>query len=127
MAEQYIYYFEKLQVWKDSRSLVKMVYDVSRTFPTFEKQGLASQIQRAVVSVSSNIAEGMSRSSEKEQLHFLEIAYSSLMEVLCQLNLAFDLAYIDEKTLNDVRVLLNTTSKELTALVRTIKQRYSNS
>lgn len=123
MAEDYLYYFEKLQVWKDSRSLVKLVYDLTRSFPAFERQGLASQIQRAVVSVSSNIAEGMSRGSEKDQLHFLEFSYSSLMEVLCQLNLAFDLQYIDESSLMNARSLLNTTSKELNALVRSIKKR----
>ena len=75
------YRFEKLDIWKLSRELVVAVYALTRGFPLEEKYALCSQIQRAVISVPSNIAEGMSRNSIKEQLRFIEIAYGSLMEV----------------------------------------------
>ena len=90
----YIYGFEKLKVWQFARAFVKDIYVLSNKFSSTEKYGLVSQIQRAAVSVSSNIAEGTSRTSLKEQLHFVEIAYGSLMETYSQICLAFDLEYI---------------------------------
>ena len=88
------YHFEKLNVWKESRQLVLSVYKLQKDFPSFEKYGLGDQIRRAVISVSSNIVEGNARYSLKEQAHFIEIAIGSLMEVCCQLILAYDLEYI---------------------------------
>lgn len=67
--------FEKLDVWKLSRNFSINIYEISRNFPEGEKYGLTSQIRRAVVSVSSNIAEGSARSSGVEQSRFTEIAY----------------------------------------------------
>jgi four helix bundle protein len=74
---EYIYSFEKLDVWQEARKLVKEIYIVSDLFPTSEKFGLTNQIRRASVSVVSNIAEGVSRFSPKEQIRFIEIAYGS--------------------------------------------------
>lgn len=88
--------FEKLIVYQKSRLLVKDTYGILQAFPTFEKYGLCDQMRRASVSVPSNIVEGMSRNSIKEQLHFIEIAYASLMELFCQYQLAVDLCYIEE-------------------------------
>ena len=65
------YSFENLDVWKYSRQLVKQVYNIQSAFLSFERYGLGVQIRRAVVSLSSNIAEGNARSSIKEQVHFL--------------------------------------------------------
>lgn len=72
--------FEKLQVWQLSRALVKDVYAVLEKFPQTEKYALCSQIRRAIVSVPSNLAEGSSRFSNREKLHYIEIAFGSLME-----------------------------------------------
>lgn len=80
----YISSFEKLQVWNDARGLVKQVYTLTEQFPITEKYGLVSQMRRAVVSVVSNIAEGSGRSSQKDQAHFYQIAFSSLIELLNQ-------------------------------------------
>ena len=91
-----MYNFEKLEVWHVSRDLVKMVYLLLRQFPTEERFALCDQIRRAVISIPSNIAEGDSRISPKEQMHFFEIAYGSLMEVYCQLHLAIDLGYLSK-------------------------------
>ena len=80
--------FEKLQAWQKSRKLSKEIYGITRAFPQTEQFGLVSQMRRAAVSVSSNLAEGMSRSTAREQIRFVEIAYGSLMEVFCQVVLA---------------------------------------
>ena len=74
------YSFEKLNVWQEARTLVVDVYHLLDSFPQIEKYALCDQIRRAITSVPSNIAEGSGRSSLKEQMHFLEISYGSLME-----------------------------------------------
>ncbi|MCB5280138.1 MAG: four helix bundle protein [Candidatus Cloacimonetes bacterium] len=73
------YGFEKLSVWQDSRKLVKQVYCLTRGLPKEENLGLSSQIQRAAISVSSNFAEGASRTGTKDQGHFYQTANASLM------------------------------------------------
>ena len=99
----YTYSFEKLDVWKLSRKLVKVIYTISSEFPDEEKFGLANQIRRAAVSISSNLAEGTSRNSSKDKAHFSQIAYSSLMELLNQLIICVDLGYLIEKKLIGLR------------------------
>lgn len=91
--------FEKLVLWQKSRQFVMDVYNICKQFPDEERFGLTMQVKRAVVSVSSNIAEGAGRFSQKEKLHFLSIAYGSLTEVCCQLTLACDLGFINNKQL----------------------------
>lgn len=80
--------FEKLDVWTKSIDMADAVYRITREFPDFEKFGLANQLRRAAVSVSSNIAEGSSRSSNRDYARFIEIAYGSMMEVVSQLHIA---------------------------------------
>ena len=79
-----MYAFENLNAWKESRKLVVAVYQLLDQFPKFENYALCDQIRRAIVSVPSNIAEGSGRVSSKEQLHFYEISYGSLMEAYDQ-------------------------------------------
>ncbi len=95
--------FEKLEVWQLSRTLAVVIYKISNNFPKEEKYGLSSQIRRAIISVSSNIAEGSSRQSGIEQARYTEIAYGSLLEVLNQLILASDLEYISVKEVESLR------------------------
>ena len=87
--------FRDLNAYKESKVLVKMTYQLLKKFPSEEKYALCEQIRRAVISVTSNIAEGTVRISVREQMHFLEISYGSLMEVLSQMDIALDLGYID--------------------------------
>ena len=87
--------FRDLDAYKESKVLVKMTYQLLKKFPSEEKYALCEQIRRAVISVTSNIAEGTGRISVREQMHFLEISYGSLMEVLSQMDIALDLGYID--------------------------------
>tara|TARA_R110002072_G_scaffold85317_7_gene193416 strand:+ start:992 stop:1354 length:363 start_codon:yes stop_codon:yes gene_type:complete len=91
-----IYSFEKLNVWKESLELVTSIYKITNNFPREEKFGLISQIRRATVSVSSNLAEGTSRKTNKDKAHFTTISFSSAMEVLNQLIISKELDYISE-------------------------------
>ncbi|WP_248656789.1 four helix bundle protein [Fibrobacter succinogenes] len=92
------------------------VYRLCRTFPDYERFALTSQIRRAAVSVTSNIAEGMSRSSDREVVHFLEISYGSLMEVQSQLEVAQLLNYISKDSLDDVDPKTEEIAKMLSGL-----------
>ena len=73
--------FEKLEVWQEARKINQVIYRLTRKFPREELFAMTSQIRRASISVSSNIAEGSGRNSDKDFAHFLEQAYGSLMEV----------------------------------------------
>ena len=99
----YLFNFEKLEVWKKSRTLAKEVYLTTKEFPDEEKYGLVSQLRRAIISVWSNVSEGASRSSKKDQKHFYEIAFSSLMETMNQLIISHDLDYISSDKLDAFR------------------------
>jgi len=90
MAESHQFPFEKLRVWQEARGWVKTVYGLSRLLPESEKFGMTSQLNRAAVSVPTNLAEGASRISKKDQAHFTHLAYSSLMECMNLLILAND-------------------------------------
>jgi four helix bundle protein len=117
----YTYGFEKLDIWQLSRQLVKNIYQLTKTFPNEEKFGLTSQLRRAAISISSNIAEGNTRSSKKDKAHFLEIAYSSLMEVLNQLILAVDLEFIKKEDLLPLRELINEISNKTNSLRKNLR------
>ncbi len=100
---EHIFAFEKLKVWEEVRILIKSIYLLTRIYPDDERFGLVSQMRRAIISVSSNLAEGTSRTGSKDQAHFYQLSYSSLMEVLSQLNLSKDLQYIGDAEYNEAR------------------------
>ena len=89
-----IFCYRKLVVYQKSKELVKRTYKLVERFPSKENFALCSQLRRASVSVTSNIAEGISRFNNKEKRHFIEIAYGSLMEVSSQFEIAEELGYI---------------------------------
>ena len=91
-----IYSFEKLDVWQESIVLVKTIYALTASFPSAEKFGLSSQLRRASISISSNLAEGTSRITAKDKAHFTTISFSSAMEALNQLIISKDLGFISE-------------------------------
>lgn len=88
--------FEKLKAWQKAVDLADAVYTATRAFPQDERFGLTSQMRRASVSISSNIAEGSGRSSDKDFAHFIEIAYGSLMEVISQTQLAYNQSFLQQ-------------------------------
>ena len=92
--------FKKLEIWNRSRSLVKEIYLLTKFYPKEELYGLTSQLRRAAISIPSNIAEGVSRSTDPQIVHFLDISIASSCEVETQLYLSFDLDYISEFDLN---------------------------
>ena len=111
-----IYSFEKPNVWQEAKKLVVDVYNLLDAFPKFEKYALCDQIRRAVVSVPSNIAEGSGRKSLKEQIHFLEISYGSLMETYNQLLIAIDLTYISEESVENIKPRIDSVAKMINGL-----------
>jgi len=114
--ENYQYSFEKLDVWKISRVFNVKIYNLTNKFPSHEKFGLVAQIRRAAVSIISNIAEGSSRSSLKEQFRFTEIAYGSALEIYCQMLVSLDLKYITETEFNEIDLSLKEITNKLFAL-----------
>ena len=88
------FYFKKLDVYNYSKELVKYIYLLLKKFPKEEEYALCNQLRRAVISVPSNIAEGFGRTSSKEKIHFIDIAYGSLMEVECQIEISAELGYV---------------------------------
>ncbi|MCQ2284205.1 MAG: four helix bundle protein [Bacteroidales bacterium] len=108
--------FERLKVWQLSKEYVMTSYDLLKQFPDYEKFGLCNQIRRAVISIPSNIAEGSGRMSIKEQLHFISIAYGSLMEVYCQFSISKDLSYITDDEFKIIKAQTTSISKMLNAL-----------
>ena len=86
--------FEKLDVWQKSIAFSKVIYELTSRFPGDERFGLTSQLRRASVSISSNIAEGSGRKGDTEFIRFLDIAYGSVLEVVSQLHLSRSLTIL---------------------------------
>lgn len=111
-----VYSFEKLNAWQEAKKLVVDVYHLLDNFPQIEKYALCDQIRRAITSVPSNIAEGSGRRSLKEQIHFLEISYGSLMETYNQLLIAIELTYITEESVEAIKPRIDDVAKMINGL-----------
>lgn len=111
-----------LIVYQKAKQLVIDVYKLLEQFPDFERFALCGQLRRAVVSIPSNIAEGMGRVSNKDQAHFLNIAYASVMETYAQLDIAHDLGYITDDIFNKLENEVEEVSKMISVMasLRTI-------
>ena len=109
----YIYPFEKLNVWQNARELTKELYTITANFPADERFGLVSQMRRSAISISSNIAEGSSRKTEKDQAHFYTTAISSLVELVNQLILSVDLGFLQEEKYIEMREKIELISNQL--------------
>ena len=90
--------FQDLDAWREAHVLVLQMYQETKTFPPDERFGLVSQMRRAVVSVTSNIAEGFSRLSYKEKVRFYYIAHSSLTDIQNQLIISRDVGFLSEES-----------------------------
>ena len=95
--------FKKLNIWLKSTEFVTEIYKVTNTFPNHECFGLISQLQRAAVSIPTNIAEGSAKSSNKDFARFLEISLGSTFELETELLVSFNLAYIDLGNYNQMQ------------------------
>ena len=119
----YAFNFEKLEAWNKSRHLTKKIYQTTKSFPNDEKYGIIGQIRRAVISVCSNLAEGSSRRTRKDQYHFYNIAFSSLMETLNQLIICNDLEYLDNNILKEFRGDIHTISLMINNLTKYTREK----
>ena len=107
-------FYKNLKIYQSSKVVVEDIYRLMKKFPAEERYALCDQLRRAVISVPSNIVEGLSRTSNKEKHNFLNIAYGSLMEALCQLDISADLGYITIEELKHIE----TESVELVRMMK---------
>ena len=117
------FYYRKLLVYQQAMELLTDVYDLTKKFPPQELYGLTNQIQRAAISIPSNIAEGMGRFSFKERIHFIEISNGSLMEVMCQLEIAHRLGYITTEELQMQETNIATIAKMMIGLRKNLEEK----
>ena len=115
----YLFSFEKLTVWIDSKELIKLIYLVTQNFPEEEKFGLINQLRRASISVASNLAEGTSRKTNKDKAHYTTMSYSSLMEVLNQIIISKELNIIIDEDYKIIRESIEKIANKLNALRKT--------
>ena len=110
--------YRKLVAYVRASEVRHHVYTLLKSFPKEEQFALSNQMRRAAVSITSNIAEGMTRYSAKDKIHFLEIAFGSLMEIMSQLEVAFDEGYISEQEFKDMETLIAETARVISGLQR---------
>ena len=104
-----------------------MIYKLLRKFPTEERFALCDQLRRAAISITSNIAEGMGRFSDKEKIHFLEIAFGSLYETMSQIELALVFNYITQEEFDDLEKNVVEIAKMLSGLRNSIMSKNATS
>lgn len=114
--------FRQYKVWQDAVSFATLVYQTTSQMPWFEKKGLCDQLQRAVVSISSNIAEGAGRPSDADFAHFLDQALGSAYEVETQLIISRNVGYITPEQETALIAENQRIQKQLIALIRNIRQ-----
>lgn len=115
--------FTDLKTWQEGHRLVLMIYETTRNFPKEEQFGLVSQLRRAAVSITSNIAEGFSRQSFKEKIQFYSIALGSLTELQNQLLVARDVKYINEVSFDKIAKQTVAVSKITNGLIKSSMSR----
>ncbi|TPE45182.1 four helix bundle protein [Pontibacter mangrovi] len=115
--------FKDLKIWQRSMELAKVVYETTAAFPGNEKYGLTSQINRAAVSIPSNIAEGAGRSSSKEFSQFLSIALGSAFELETQLILANSFGLVKEAQLKQLLSQLEQIQKMINSFKKTVSKK----
>jgi len=115
---QKIISFTDLNAWKEGHKFVLMIYKLTASFPAKEKFGLASQMERAVISYTSNVAEGFTRLGKKEKINFYYMAKSSLTELQNQLLVCRDLRYINKENFNLIWNQTTTVHKLITGLIK---------
>ncbi|MFN0728021.1 four helix bundle protein [Polaribacter gochangensis] len=118
--------FRKLDVWNDARFLVKEVYIITSKLPSSEKFGLISQINRCVISIPANIAEGSAKDSQKDFIRFLQFSLGSAYELESHLILCSDLNFIEEKELNLTIDKIQILQRRISSLINTINLNFNH-
>ena len=114
--------FRNYPVWQQAVEYATKIYKITSDMPYFEKKGLCDQLQRAAVSISSNIAEGSARTSDSEFAHFLDIALGSAYEVETQLLISKNVGYINLNIYNKLLEELMSIEKQLAGFIKTIRK-----
>lgn len=114
--------FREYRIWKEAVAFATKVYSVTNEMPWFEKKGLCDQLQRAAVSISSNIAEGCARPSDNDFAHFLDVALGSCYEVETQLIIAKNVGYIQENLFNELLNDLKNIEKQVSGLISKVRR-----
>jgi four helix bundle protein len=116
------FYFQNLEVYQLGKEIVKDNYQITKTFPHDEKFCLINQMNRAAVSVPSNIAEGVARNTGKDKVHFLNISFASLMELFSQAEVSRDLGYISDDQLNEFTGKVKTCAIKISNYVQFVEK-----
>ena len=122
MTKNGYFRFEKLEVWKDAREFVLLVYKVTSGFPSTERFGLVDQIRRAAVSIALNIAEGSTKGSDADFRRFLKMAQGSVNEVVTGFYLAIDLKFIKQDQFDNLYDSALKVNAKLNALIKSISR-----
>jgi four helix bundle protein len=115
--------FRDLLIWQKSMNLVTEIYQLTNSSPKEEIYGLSSQIRRSAISIPSNIAEGYGRDGNSDYLRFLNISISSLFEIQTQLEISYNLKYINQIQFNKTNGESREIERMLSAFIRKIKDR----
>ena len=117
------FYYRKLDVYNISEQFAIQVYQLLRGYPEYKKYALCDQMRRAVISIPSNIAEEAGRMALKERVHFYDIAYGSLTETLCQLEISKELNYINDEQFSLMEGTASRISMTLIALKKSLQDK----
>jgi len=120
------FFYKKVEAYKKAKEFTKQVYCLLRKFPAYEQYALSDQLRRAVISIPSNIAEGMGRMAIKERIHFLEISYASLTEVTCQMDIAESLGYITQEDLTQIENSATEIGRIMSGLRKSLTDKLDN-
>jgi four helix bundle protein len=113
--------YRKIKVYGLAQDVILDCYAMVSGFPEEEKYSLSKQINRAAVSIISNIAEGSGRFSDKDKIHFLNISYSSMLEMMCQMELALKLGYVDDEEFKKFERKVKNLSVRLSNFIKSLK------
>jgi len=116
-----VYGYRKLIAYQKAKEVVKRSYKLLNKFPAEERFALCDQLRRASISITSNIAEGVTRYSVKDKAHFIEISYGSLMEVSSQFEIAEELGYVSSEERLSMDQLIEEVARLLSGLQKTYK------
>lgn len=117
------FFYKKLDAYITAKEFTIYIYSLQRKFPPYEQYAICDQLRRAAVSVPSNIAEGMGRMAIKERLHFLEISYASMIEVLCQLDISQSIGYISLEELEKAEDIADHLSRIMSGLRKNLSSK----
>jgi len=120
------FFYKKVDAYHIAKEYVIFVYSLLKKFPQYENYALCDQVRRAAISIPSNIAEGLGRMAIKERIHFIEIAFGSLAEVSCQLDISESLGYISAEEFQEAETKAEHLSKVMSGLKNYLTSKINN-